>query len=76
LKSSFNKIKRKSIEWGSNKKKQQKFWLKNEIESKKNFKKGSRKKNQNQKNKDQNKKTKHIRNCSWRTKLKTKTSIK
>ena len=50
--------------------KPKKLWLKNKIESQKNFKKRAKKKN-----KDQNEK-KHMRNCNWRTKLKKKTCIK
>ena len=50
------------------KKKQQKLWLNDEIESKKYFNKSVKKKRPE-------KKTKHIRNCNWMNKLKHKTKI-
>jgi hypothetical protein len=49
--------------------KQQKLWLNYKIESQKNFNKSVKEKYYK---KDQNKKTKHMRNCNWRTKLKKK----
>ena len=56
MKNSFNKIKRKLIEWGSNKKNNKIFDWRMKLKAKKTLKKGQGKKNQNQKNKDQNKK--------------------
>jgi len=55
-------------------KKKQKIWLKDEIESQKTSTKMPRKKII--KKWGLKWKTKHIKNCNWKTKLKKKTSIK
>jgi hypothetical protein len=71
LKNSFNKRKKqiKRMRVKLKKIKQQKLWLNYKIESQKNFNKSVKEKYYK---KDQNKKTKHMRNCNWRTKLKKK----
>jgi hypothetical protein len=74
LKNCFNKRK-KSKEWGNWKIKQQKFWLNNEIARKK-FNKSAKDNIRNFKKWGPKWKTKHIRNCNWKTKLeRVKTSI-
>ena len=58
LKNSFKKRKKKSKDWGSNWKKikQQKIWLKDKIERKKNFNKNVKDKIRNLKNKNRTEK--------------------